>query len=104
MTNSIYKVASIALVAGAALLPTASFASDRYNCRRHEGVNWNNVAIGSAAVGVLGILGHNSTVATIGLVGAGYSVIRAGDVHPWAPRYAEYRPERFRVREEWRRR
>ncbi|HWD39569.1 MAG TPA: hypothetical protein VG944_12020 [Fimbriimonas sp.] len=82
MKKNLTKIAAFGLIAGVAVLPATSFAADRHHWDHHrDRTNWNNIALGAGAVGLIGLLGHNDTLATIGLLGAGYSAIRASDDH-----------------------
>jgi hypothetical protein len=61
------------------VLPAMSFAADRHE--RDQRNQWNNLAIGSGILGVVGLATHDDTLATIGLGGAAYSEYRASEVN-----------------------
>ncbi|HEY3779864.1 MAG TPA: hypothetical protein VGL56_02180 [Fimbriimonadaceae bacterium] len=44
--------------------------------RQHTKNTWRNAAYGAGVLGVLGLISHNGTLATLGLAGAGYSALR----------------------------
>jgi hypothetical protein len=76
--------AAIAAVALTAMTPLAARADGWNNhgqgnqqaSTQQNKNNWRNIGIGSAAVGVLGLLDHNNTLALLGVAGAGYSADR----------------------------
>src|SRR5450631_3390752 len=75
-------VAALA-VGGATLAPASGLASQHHYSRhqaathrQHTKNTWRNAAYGSGALGVLGLITHNGTLATLGLAGAGYSALR----------------------------
>jgi len=75
-------VATLALMATMVAAPVSSFAQYRggYRYQQHranERSTWNNLAVGAAAVGVLGLATHNDTLGVLGLAGAAYSAYRA---------------------------
>lgn len=94
------KIATFGTMAALMLVPSLTFANTRGD--RNE---WNNLAIGAAALGVIGALSHNSTLAAVGVGGAAYSVYRADTVRG----YDCHRPRfdrdhvRFDSRPGWRR-
>jgi hypothetical protein len=66
------------LVGGLALAPVNSYAqnSSAYKHRQSTKNTWRNVGIGSAAVGVYGLVTHQNNLALLGAAGAGYSAYR----------------------------
>ncbi len=78
MKTNLVKLATTAAVATLMIVPSLSFADGHRS--RQDRNQWNNIAIGSGALGVIGLLGHNDTLATLGLLGAGYSAYRANTV------------------------
>jgi hypothetical protein len=78
MRTNFAKLATTGAIAALMIVPSFALA-DGYRARQDRN-GWNNLAIGAGAVGVIGLLSHNSTLATVGLVGAGYSVYRADTV------------------------
>lgn len=126
MKKTILRLGTIALVAATAALPAMSLADwrDGHHHRQEVRNDWRNLEIGSAALGVLGLIGHNDTLAAVGAAGALYSGYRLdADHHHWrsyyddgyyyAPdpvvvvggghydHYRDYRPE-YRGRDEYR--
>src|SRR4051812_27378537 len=64
----------------AVIVLTAAVAAQADGYRHHRAAQrneWNNLAIGSAAIGILGLLSHNNTLGLLGLGGAAYSGYRA---------------------------
>lgn len=74
------SLATIGVMGAMVAAPVSSFAQDwgySYAQHRQDQQNqWRNLAIGSAAVGVLGLLTHNDTMSVLGLGGAAYSGYR----------------------------
>jgi hypothetical protein len=70
LTNSIAVLA----IGAAMMAPTLSSAQNWH--RQSQKDTWKNLAIGSGAVGLLGILTHNDTLTAIGAAGALYSAYR----------------------------
>ena len=65
------------LIATAAILTTPCVASaQRHHHHSSNNSAWGTIALGSAAVGALGLAEHNNTLAVAGLAGAGYSLYR----------------------------
>ena len=56
---------------------------------------WRNLAIGSAAVGGIGLLNHNSTEAIVGVAGAAYSAHRYEEERHSQSVAAQKRRERY---------
>jgi hypothetical protein len=77
MRTNLLKIATLGTAAAILAVPSLSLADGRARQDRNQ---WNSVAIGAAAVGVIGLLSHNDTLATAGLAGAGYSIYRADSV------------------------
>jgi hypothetical protein len=74
------KLTTLAALAALMAVPAASFAADRDRGHRVEVRNeWKAAGIGSALLGVAGILTHNDGLAVAGTLGAIYSGIRADD-------------------------
>ena len=90
----------MAAVAALMIVPSMSFAADRHE--RAQRNQWNDIAVGAGALGVLGLISGNNTLATVGLVGAGYSAYRADQV-PVYRRYDDhyYRGD-YRFNKGWR--
>jgi len=59
-----------------ALAPATSFAQSAYKHRQDTKNTWRNVAIGSGAVGLYGLLSHQNNLALLGAAGAGYGAYR----------------------------
>ena len=78
----ITPVATLALMGTMVAVPVSSFAQGRdwgYGYQQHrqnQQNQWRNLAIGSAAVGVLGMITHNDALGVLGLGGAAYSGYR----------------------------
>ena len=76
MKNTIIAAALGAVL----LLPMAANAQSRADDASHHRQNtknqWRNIGIGAGALGVLGLVKHNNTMAAIGLGGAAYSFSR----------------------------
>jgi len=64
------------LVGSMALAPMNSYAQNADTHRQQTKNTWRNVGIGSAAVGVYGLLSHQSNLALLGAAGAAYSASR----------------------------
>ena len=89
MKKNLVKLATTGTIAAMMLIPSLTFADGFRDHRASNDRNqWSNLAIGAGAVGLIGLLSNNSTLATIGLAGAGYSVYRADTVRG----YDCYRP------------
>lgn len=69
LTKIIASTLAIAAVAGAAFAPVAANAN---RLQKHKNT-WRNIAIGAAALGVIGLANHNSTEAIAGGLGAAYA-------------------------------
>lgn len=67
---------TLGLAMTALMAPMSAMAANRDHGQSQKS-QWQNIAAGSAAVGILGLLTHNNTIATAGLLGAGYSEYRA---------------------------
>jgi len=65
---------------GSMAAPLTANAQDRYDDASHHRQQtkntWRNVAVGSGALGVLGLFTHNSTLAIAGTAGSLYSLSR----------------------------
>jgi hypothetical protein len=61
---------------GAAVLAAMALLSGPVLASQSSKNTWRNLAIGSAAVGVLGLANHNSTETVLGAAGAAYSANR----------------------------
>jgi len=78
----ITPVATLALTGTMVAVPVSSFAQGRdwgYSYQQHrqgQQNQWRNLAIGAAAVGVLGMITHNDALSVLGLGGAAYSGYR----------------------------
>lgn len=75
----IAPLATLAIAGAMVAAPATASAQwrDSYAQHRQDMKNqWQNLAIGSAAVGVLGLLTHNDTLTVAGLGGAAYSGYR----------------------------
>ena len=71
------------------LVPLAS--AQRYRHRQDMKNQWRNLAYGSAAVGVLGLLTKHSELTLGGLAGAAYSAYRYEEERKQQSRYGHYR-------------
>jgi hypothetical protein len=79
MRSTFGGLIAITAAAGVMLAPiTASAQSrqDQSNHRQDTKNQWRNIGIGSAAVGVLGLLKHDNTLTFAGAAGALYSANR----------------------------
>lgn len=78
MKSSFLKIIGLATIASAIALPATSSADrhDYGNHRQSMQNQWKNIGIGSAALGVLGLITHNDTLGILGAAGAGYSAYR----------------------------
>ncbi|HLK15166.1 MAG TPA: hypothetical protein VKT78_10200 [Fimbriimonadaceae bacterium] len=78
MKNKLATFGTLGLLLATMVAPmTASADSrDRQDHRQDTKNNWRNLTIGSAVVGLLGLAGHNDTVAALGAAGALYSGYR----------------------------
>jgi hypothetical protein len=67
-----------AMLSGVILMPIAASAQSRraIHHRQQTKNEWRNIAIGAGALGVLGALNHDSTLAFAGTAGALYSASR----------------------------
>jgi hypothetical protein len=63
-------------VLGGAVLPAIPVAAQSSHHRQQTKNNWRNAAIGAGALGVAGLLTHNSTLAIVGGAGSLYSLSR----------------------------
>lgn len=96
MKTNLVKLATTATVAALLIVPSMSFAADRHD--RDQRNQWNNLAIGAGALGILGLATHNDTLAAVGLVGAGYSAYRANDVSDYGRYHDNYYGGDYRYR------
>lgn len=60
------------------LVPSVSMAQSRHDWNRREQTKneWKNLGIGSAAVGLIGLLSKNNNLMWAGIAGTGYSAYR----------------------------
>lgn len=68
--NLFATFAGVGLGAMLIAAPTSAMAND------HNRDEWRNIGLASAAVGLIGLANHDSKLATIGFLGAGYSAYR----------------------------
>lgn len=96
------KVLTVTAIGGMMVAPLTASADmwhSRSQQHRDQQKNqWKNIGIGSAAVGVLGLLTHNNALTIGGLAGAGYSAYRYGQDHNgnnrYSDRYSQYERDR----------
>jgi len=71
-------VLAFTLVGAVALAPMTASAQNTpaYKHRQQTKNTWRNIGYGSAALGVYGLITHNSTLTAAGAAGAGYSAYR----------------------------
>lgn len=74
--NKFASVLAIALIGGLSMAPIPAKADDWNRHRQSEKNQWGSLAVGAGAIGVLGAITHNKTVAGLGLAGAIYSGYR----------------------------
>jgi hypothetical protein len=96
MKTNLVTLATTATVAALLIVPSMSFGADRHEINQRN--QWNSLAIGAGTLGVIGLASHNDTLAAIGLVGAGYSAIRASEVPVCAPYNPAYYGGDYRFR------
>ena len=75
MKRTLLKLSLAGLAATMTLMPAISMAQGR-NDRDHrqdQQTQWKNIGAGSAALGIIGLLTHNNTLAIAGAAGAIYS-------------------------------
>ena len=70
------KAAVFAALSGFAIAPISAQAQSSYKHRQETKNTWRNVAIGSGALGLLGLLKHDNTLMFAGAAGALYSANR----------------------------
>jgi hypothetical protein len=72
------KFATLGLAASMAVLPAVSSAQTRAELQRRQQMKnqWRNVAIGSAALGVLGLIKKDRTLTIAGAAGTAYGLHR----------------------------
>ncbi len=74
------SLVAAAMISGTLLAPISAAAQDwrgrAYHHRQQTKNEWRNIAIGSGALGVLGLLSHDSTLTFAGAGGALYSAWR----------------------------
>lgn len=75
MSNIGIKLATLGLLGTMVLAPTHANA-DFFGHRHRDHDLWQTAAIGSAALGLVGLANHNGPVTALGAVGALYSIIR----------------------------
>jgi hypothetical protein len=80
-----------AIVVGSAV-PVVASAHDRvdYRYREHRDDQWKGLSIASGIVGLAGLLGHDKTVAAIGIGSSIYFALRAEPPRRCAPSYIEH--------------
>lgn len=68
---------------GATLAPATAHADRRNDSHRRSrsGTQWNEIAIGSAVLGAVGVVTHNKDLAVLGVAGALYSAYRSENDH-----------------------
>lgn len=78
MNSTGLKLATVGLIATVALAPVHANADffGRISHRHDQRDQWQATAIGSAAIGLLGLAGHNNVVTAVGAAGAIYSLYR----------------------------
>ncbi len=71
---------AVSVLGSALIAPVQAIAQDGLGQASHHRQQtkngWRNAAIGSGALGVLGLATHNSTLAVLGLAGGAYSASR----------------------------
>ena len=76
-TTIISGLLAVAALSGGIVAPLAANAQSSASHHRQKTKNtWRNVAIGSGAVGLYGLLSHNNTLAIAGGAGTLYSLNR----------------------------
>jgi hypothetical protein len=70
------KAAAFVALAAFSAAPLTANAQNTYKHRQETKNNWRNLAIGSGAVGLLGLLKGDSTLTFLGAAGALYSANR----------------------------
>ncbi|MBS1721768.1 MAG: hypothetical protein JSS66_02045 [Armatimonadetes bacterium] len=94
LRNAVLLALSVSLAA-----PTISYAMpqsrDSVRHRNQKKDEWKNIGIASAAAAVLGIIGKNGTVTTLGTVGALYSAWRYEEDRKSANRMERQRAELY---------
>ena len=72
-------LAAVVVVGGSLMIPTSASAQnldDLFHRRQKTKNEWRNIAIGSGALGVFGLLNHDPTLSFVGAAGALYSLDR----------------------------
>src|SRR5688572_4284469 len=67
---------SISMVAPLAVISTDAYAQSEYDRRQQKKNEWRNIAIGSGALAILGLINKDSTLTFVGAAGALYSAHR----------------------------
>lgn len=78
MNNPILKIATMSVLAVTIALPATSMAQSRRELDHRQKMKnqWRNVGIGSAALGVFGLVKGDRNLALLGAAGAGYGAYR----------------------------
>ena len=79
MKSGLAKLVALATIVSCAIAPISANAQSHSAKSRHRQATkntWRNIAIGSGALGILGLVEHNNTLAIAGIAGAAYSASR----------------------------
>lgn len=78
MKRTLLKLSLAGLAATMTLMPAISMAQGKYDRdhRQSQQNQWQNIGVGSAALGIIGLLTHDDTLAIAGAAGAIYSDTR----------------------------
>jgi hypothetical protein len=102
--NTLGSLAAALVAVGALMTPMAATAQDhrdrdRSSHRQDTKNQWRNIGIGSAAVGLLGLVKHDNTLTFAGAAGALYSANRYEQDRKSQSRTDHARAEMFSRRE-----
>jgi hypothetical protein len=94
--RSIVASAIACLAIGGATLAPVTIQAQNWSQHRHNMQNdWRNIAIGSGALGLLGLLNHDNTLTFVGAAGALYSYNRYDQDRRSTSRMRRLRAEYF---------
>lgn len=105
MRNPFLKFATLGALAMTLALPSMSMAESRYDRHRDQQQNtWKNVALGSAALGILGAIKGDRNLTILGAAGALYGGYRYEADRESDRHYGRYDYDRYsRHDRDWRR-
>jgi len=84
------KILAVTMIGALLVVPMTASAQSSRDHRQQSKNQWRNLAYGAAAVGIFGLLKHNSTLTVAGAAGAAYSAYRYEQDRKSQSRYNTY--------------